>query len=135
MKAIKFILTFIILQFSHSIYSQTIKHYESDYAIVLAVDKDESPEGGTFEDAVKANISIIHDTSKSTIEIKLADYDKRISFFTNVKYSQTFTNNGNKYISYTANQDGVQYFISFSKDLVKVDNRVKFKTVGYHLKK
>lgn len=135
MKAIKFILIFIILQLSHNIYSQTIKHYKSDYAIVVTIDKDESHDGGTFEDAVKANFIIIHDTSKSTIEIKLSDYDKRVSLFTNVKYNQTFTNNGNKYISYTASQNGEPYFISFSKDLMKVDNRVQFKAVAYHLKK
>ena len=135
MKGIKIILTIIILQFSLSSYSQTIKRYESDYSIKVTVDKDESPDGGSLEDIMKANVSIIYDTSSSTIEIKLSDHNKRIYFSKNVKYSQTFTNNGNKYVAYTANEDGVPYFISFGKDLIKVDNRVKYKSIAFHLKK
>ncbi len=134
MKGIKIILTIIILQFSLSSYSQTIKRYESDYSIKVTVDKDESPDGGSVEDIMQANVSIIYDTSNSTIEIKLSDHNKRIYFFKNVKYNQTFTNNGNKYVAYTANEDGIPYFISFGKDLIKVDNRVKYKSIAFHLK-
>lgn len=135
MKGIKLILIIMIFQFSFISYSQNIIRYESDYAISGTIDKDESPDGGSIEDIIKSNVMIIYDTNKSTIEIKLSDYDKRIYFFTNVIYNQTFTNNGNKYVSYTAYKDDVPYFISFGKDLIKVDNRVKYKSIAFHLKK
>src|SRR5450759_1112179 len=104
MKKIKITLTIIILQLSMNSYSQTIKYYESDYSIKVTLDKDESVDGGSVDDIMRTNTSIIHNTSNSTVEIKLSDHDKRIFFFKDVKYSQTFTNNGNKYVAYTANE-------------------------------
>lgn len=115
-------------------YSQDIKRYESDYSIKVTVDKNESPEGGSVDDIMRANVSIIHNTANSTIEIKLADHDRRIYFFNNVKYNQTFTNDGNKYVAYTATENGTPYFISFGKEIIKVDNRVKYKSIAFHLK-
>lgn len=135
MKEIKIILTIIILQFSMNSYSQTIRRYVSDYSIKVTLAKDESADGGSVDDIMRANISIVHNTSNSTIEIKLSDQDKRIYFFKDVKYNQAFTNNGNNYVTYTGNEDGVPYFISFGKDLIKIDNRVKYKSIAFHLKK
>ena len=128
------ILMILFLQFSLDSSTQNIKRYYSDYSVTVNIDIDESPDGGSFEDILWANVSIIHDIFNSTIEIKLSDSDKRIYFFTSVKYDQTFTSNGNQYVAYTANEDGVPYFISFGKDLIKVDNRVKYKSIGFHLK-
>lgn len=134
MKKINIVLTIIVLLFSLSSYSQVIKQYESDYSIKLTLDKDESPDSGSVDDIMKANVSIVHNTINSTIEIKLTDHNHRIYFFKNVKYSQTFTNNGNKYIAYTADENGTPYFISFGKDFIKLDNRVKYKSIAFHLK-
>ena len=125
----------MIILFSFNGYSQSVKRYESDYSIKVTVDKNESRDGGAVEDIMQANVSIVYDTSSSTIEIKLSDHNRRIYFFKNVKYSETFTNNENKYVAYTATEDGVPYFISFGKDLIKVDNRVKYKSIAFHLKK
>jgi hypothetical protein len=135
MKAVKIILTIIILQLSTSSYSQTIKRYQSDYSMKVTIDKDESADGGSLDDIMRANISIAHNISNSTIEIKLSDHDKRIYFFKDVKYNQTFTNNGNKYVAYTANKEESPYFISFGKDLIKIDDRIKYKSIAFHLKK
>lgn len=135
MKCIKILITIIILQISFNSYTQTIKRYESDFAVKAIIDKDESLNSGTIEDIIKLNVEIIFNTLKSTIEIKLSDHDARSYFFKDVKYNQTyFTEDGNKYVAYTANEDGVPYFISFNKDIIKVDNRMKFKTVAFHIK-
>lgn len=135
MKGIKIILVVTFFLFTLNSYSQSVKRYESDYAIKVTIDKNESPDGGTVEDIMQANTSIVYDTSRSTIEIKLSDHNRRIYFFKNVKYSETFTNNGNKYVAYTAYEDGVPHFISFSNELIKVDNRVKYKSITFHIKK
>src|SRR5271157_4703004 len=109
MKIIKIILTIIILNFSLDIYSQAIRRYESDYSMKVTIDKDESADGGSVQDVMQVNTSIIYNITNSTIEVILTDQNKRIYFLKNVKYDQTFTNKGNKYVAYTADEDGVPY--------------------------
>ncbi len=136
MKKVKFVLIVIILQFTLGSYSQDIKRYESDYSIKMTIDKDdESRDGGKLEDIARIPVSIIFDMANSTVEVKLSEENKRLYFFTSVKYNQTFTSKGKEYVAYTAYKDGNPYFISFSDDLIKIDNRLKYKTLAFHLKK
>src|SRR5690606_37116415 len=128
MTKIKAFLIFSALLFSFIGYSQTIKHYKSDYCIKVTTDISQSPDKGSVNGIRKDNVSIIHNTTNSTIEFKFTDDNKRIFFFRDVKYRETFTNNGNKYIAYSGNEKGVQYFISFGNNLIKVDNRENYKT-------
>ncbi|MCA0933242.1 hypothetical protein LCM02_12335 [Lutimonas saemankumensis] len=134
MKNFKTLLVSIVVLLSFKSYSQAIKYYDSDYSIKVKMDKYQSTDGGEYQGALQENIRLIHDKSKSTLQIILSDYDKVVHLFKNVEYHEIFYNDGNKYIAYTANKDGMPYFISFGKNLIKIDNRVKKSVIAFHLK-
>lgn len=134
MKIFRIILSISFLLLTISSYSQNIKQYKSDFSVKIILDKDESPESGSIDDVMKANVSIIHNMTNSTIEFKLSDHNRRIYFFKDVKYSETFINNGNKYTAYTAiEEDGTPYFISLGDNIIKVDNRKTYMSIGFNL--
>ena len=131
----KKLLSIILVLISTNIFSQTTRHYESDYFIQFRISADESIDGGSVEDIIKTKTIIIHNTLNSTVEIKYAEQNETIFLFTNVKYSQKFTSDNETYSSYTAFKNGDPYFISFSNNIIKIDNRKKFKGLAFHLKK
>ena len=134
MRNTKLIITIISFLFSVNIHSQ-VKRYLSDYSMKIKIEKEVSLHSGTAEEISIENVYIIHDTIKSTVDVKYVEDDKRISFFTNVTYSESFTDKlDNQYVAYTAVRNKVPYFISFSRDIIKFDNRVTYISVAYHIK-
>jgi hypothetical protein len=133
MKEIKIIFTIIIFHFSFYGYSQTIRNFKSDYSIKITQNEDESLDAGKVDGVVKENINIIYDVDNYTVELKIIESNETILFLKNVKYSQSLIDNGKKYVAYTADKNGKPFFITFSKDMIKIDNRLRFKTMAFHL--
>ncbi|WP_321516606.1 hypothetical protein [Marinifilum fragile] len=130
----KYTFTAILILIAINISAQNIRRYASDYAIKFTISEDEKRDGGAVKDIMKEEVLILHNKQNSTIEIKFVEQDLRIFFFKNVKFYQKFTEKGDVYNSYTANIDGDPYFISFGKNMIKVDNRKKYKGFAFHLK-
>ncbi|MCG8750503.1 hypothetical protein [Tenacibaculum finnmarkense] len=134
MKEIKIIFTIVILQFSLFGYSQTIRKFQSDYSVKVTISENESLDGGKVDGIIKKDINITYDIDNQTVELKTVAENETILFLKNVKYNQKLIDKGKKYVAYTAaDQNGKPFFITFSKDMIKIDNRMRFKSMGFHL--
>ena len=125
----------LLLISSTNIFSQRIIRYKSDYTIKYKVAQDEIRDGGSIEDTIKMDVDIIHNTLEKTVEVELSENGKKLFFFKNVKYKETFYTENQKYTAYKAeDKQGSKYFISFNKIVIKIDHRSKYTGFGFRLK-
>ena len=124
----------LLLINSYNIFSQTIIRYKSDYTIKFKIAPDESIDSGSIEDTIKMDVDIIYNSLEKTVQVQFSENGKKLFFFKDVNYKETFYSKSQKYDSYNARDtEGNKYFISFSKTLIKIDHRLKFTGFGFKL--
>lgn len=126
----------ILLLLTFSSFSQSVIRYECSGAAKIKLSEDGSTEGGSIEDFIKSEATIIYDRTKATISITFAETDKLKFFYRNVKFHSKNLYDNEEYYSYTADsKSGNPFFITFGDEFIKIDNRKEFIGYGFFLKK
>ena len=114
--------------------SQTTNYY-SDFCLVAVADGSETLDGGELKKILRENFMLSHDTENSTLVIKSLITDAVLFRFYNLKFKEYFNSDSKKYKAYYAIESGDPFFISFSDEIIKIDDRKKFLVFGFMIKK